>query len=89
MIERYASYGSLRAASRRKWRIRSSVEGGLDRYPPFADSECDSANFLRASASNARRHPIANQERRSIVVSLLFEVLRVLRLHDGCRRRFP
>src|SRR5882757_10732674 len=41
------------AASSRKWRMRSSVEGWLDRYPPCEDAAWDSANFSRASASNA------------------------------------
>ena len=38
--------------------MRSSVEGWLDKYPPFDDPEWEAANFLRASAIKAGDIPL-------------------------------
>jgi hypothetical protein len=81
-------YGALEAdASERKWRMRSCPsEGWLDRYPPFAKAaRLPSSLSTRAVASNPGDIPLCTQQRRRIVVSLPFKVLRIPRLQHCCR----
>ena len=41
--------------------------------------------FLEGISEQCRRHPVAQQQRRPIVISLSFEGLRIPCLHHGCR----
>src|SRR6266404_4827327 len=56
------------AASSRKWRMRSSVEGWLNRYPSIEDPEWGSASFLRASASNAGDIPLCSSSAAPLLI---------------------
>src|ERR1700676_3510063 len=45
------------------------------------------SQLLEGLSEQCRRHSILHQQRRPVVVGLLFKVLRVSSLNQGCRRR--